>query len=163
MALAVSTRSGSYSDLPTVAGSGQEGVGDAAADDQLVADLARLLRTSSLVDTLEPATMAAIGLAGAQRLAQCVQFGGQQRAGGGDLGELGYAVGGTFGAVGGAEGVHHEHVAQGGVLLGQLVGVLFLALVEAHVFEQHDVTGLNVDAVQVIGTSGTSRPRALLR
>ena len=59
-------------------------------------------------------------------------------------------MGRTFGAVSGAESVHHKHVAQGGILLGQLVGVFLFALVEAHVFKQHDVAGFNVDAIEVI-------------
>ena len=59
-------------------------------------------------------------------------------------------MGRTFGAVSGAESVHHKHVAQSGVLLGQFVGVFLFALVEAHVFEQHDLAGLNVDAIEVI-------------
>ncbi|MOA14302.1 hypothetical protein D3C78_1343990 [compost metagenome] len=68
MALAVSTRSGSYSDLPT---------GWPAAARKVLAmppptinwsqTELRLFSTSSLVETLEPATMAAIGLAGAFR------------------------------------------------------------------------------------------------
>ncbi len=65
MALAVSTRSASYSDLPT---------GKPAAARKVLAippptiswsqTWLRLFSTSSLVETLEPATMAAIGLAG---------------------------------------------------------------------------------------------------
>ncbi|KPY55881.1 phosphomannomutase [Pseudomonas syringae pv. spinaceae] len=60
-------------------------------------------------------------------------------------------MGRAFSAVSGAKSVHHEHVAQGRVLLRQLVGVLFLALVEANVLEQHDIARLDVNAVQVIG------------
>lgn len=48
------------------------------------------------------------------------------------------------------ERVHHEHVAEGRVFLRQLIGVLFLALVEANVFEQDDIAGLDVDTVQII-------------
>jgi hypothetical protein len=92
--------------------------------------------------------MAAIGLAGAPR---AVQFSSQQGTRRGDLGELGHAMGRTLGTVSGAKGVHHEDVAQGSVLLRQLVGVLFLALVEAHVLEQHDVAGLDVNTAQVVG------------
>jgi hypothetical protein len=49
------------------------------------------------------------------------------------------AVGRGLGAVRGAEGVHHEDVAERGVLLGQIVLVVLLALVEAHVFQQHQL------------------------
>ncbi|SST08673.1 Uncharacterised protein [Acinetobacter baumannii] len=60
-------------------------------------------------------------------------------------------MGRPLGAVGGTEGIHHEHVAQCGVLLRQLVSVLLLALVEAHVLEQHQVARLDLDAVEVVG------------
>ncbi|MCY1431576.1 hypothetical protein D9M71_475480 [compost metagenome] len=132
-------------------GSGQEGVGDAATDDQLVADLAQAVQHVEFGRHLGAGNNSRHRLGrGTQGFAQCVQFSGQQRAGSSDFGELGHAVGRTLGTVSGAEGVHHEHVAQGGVLLGQFVGVLFLAFVEAHVFEQHDVAGLDVNTAQVI-------------
>ena len=92
--------------------------------------------------------MAAIGWA--QGLAQRIQFGGQQRASSGHFGELRHAMGRPFGAVSGAERVHHKHVAQGRILLGQFVSVLFLAFIEAHVFEQHDIAGLHVHTAQVV-------------
>jgi hypothetical protein len=41
--------------------------------------------------------------------------------------------------VGGAEGVHDVDVAERGVLLGQGLVVLLLALVEAHVLQQHQL------------------------
>src|SRR5450830_856365 len=133
-------------------GRSEEGVGDAATDDQLVADLAQA------VEHVELGRDLGAGNDGGHRLGRCtqslaqgIQFSGQQRASGSDLGELGHAVGRTLGTVGGTKGVHHEHVAQGSVLLGQLVGVLFLAFVEAYVFEQYDVSGLDLDTVQVVG------------
>ena len=52
--------------------------------------------------------------------------------------------------MGGAEGVHHEHVAQRRVLLGQLVGVLLFALVETHVFQQHQLARLDLDAAEIV-------------
>ena len=51
------------------------------------------------------------------------------------------AVRGRLGAVRGAEGVHDEDVAQRRHLLRELFVVLLLALVEAHVLEQHDLAG----------------------
>ncbi len=50
----------------------------------------------------------------------------------------------------GAEGIHDEDVAEGSVLLRQLVSVLLLALVEAHVLQQDQFTRLDLDTVQVI-------------
>jgi hypothetical protein len=55
-------------------------------------------------------------------------------------------VGGGLGAVGGAEGVHDEDVAQGGVLLRRVVDVLLLALVEAAVLQQHDLAGGDLES-----------------
>ena len=64
-----------------------------------------------------------------QGFAQGVDFGAHQHAGTGDRGEFGDAVGGGFGAVGGAEGVIDVDVAELGHLLRQLVVVLLFALV----------------------------------
>ena len=79
----------------------------------------------SLVETLEPATIASSGRRRLlQRLAQRIQFGRQQRAGRGHRREADHAVGGGLGAVRGAEGIHHEDVAQCGVLLRQRLVVV---------------------------------------
>jgi hypothetical protein len=50
----------------------------------------------------------------------------------------------------GAEGIHHEHVAERGVPLRQGLVVLALADVHAAVFQQHQLAGLHVHAIQVI-------------
>ena len=47
----------------------------------------------------------------------------------------------------GAEGVHHEDIAQRGVSLRQRLVVVLFAAVEAHVLKQHDLTGGDLDAV----------------
>ena len=104
----------------------------------------------SLVDTLEPATIATSGRAGSQRLAQRIELGRQQRAGAGDRRVLRDAVRGGFGAMRGAESVIHIDVAQLRHLLREFVAVLFLALVDAAVFQQHHLAGLDVDAIDPV-------------
>jgi hypothetical protein len=78
----------------------------------------------------------------------------KQRAGAGNRGELGDAVGGAFGAVRGAEGVVHKDVAQGGHLLCQVFVVLFLALVDAAVLQQHELARGDSHAIDPVGNHG---------
>ena len=60
-------------------GSSDEGVGDATTDHQLVSDLGQDSRTVSLVETLEPPTMATMGRSGfSMALPRRIQFTGQQ-------------------------------------------------------------------------------------
>jgi hypothetical protein len=54
-------------------------------------------------------------------------------------GETGDTVGGGLGPVSGAEGIHHEDVAEPRHLLRQGIVVVLLARIEAHVLEQHHV------------------------
>ena len=110
----------------------------------------RLASSSSLVLTLLPATMASSGGRCVQRLRQRVQLGHQQRAAGGDRGEADDTVGGRLRAVRGAEGIHHEHIAQGGILLRKGFIVLALADVHAAVFQQHQLARLHVDTVDPV-------------
>ncbi len=124
------------------AGGQHEGVGDAAADDQVV-DLVgqgfqdrQLGRHFRAGDDGHQRMRRLV-----QRAAQRVELGAQQRAGAGDGRELGDAVGGGFGAVGGAECVVHIDVAQLGHLLRQLVAILLLARVDPAVFQQHHLAG----------------------
>ena len=73
--------------------------------------------------------------------------------------------------MGGTEGVHDEHVAQGGVFLCQFLIVLLLAGVETHVLEQHDLAVGNVEStVEVVldqahfrPSFGSCRPRSAHR
>ena len=53
--------------------------------------------------------------------------------------------------MGGAEGVHHVHIAQGRVLFGKLFVVFLLALVEADVFEKDDFAVGYINALEIIG------------
>ncbi|KAG0750961.1 hypothetical protein G6F24_014771 [Rhizopus arrhizus] len=59
-------------------------------------------------------------------------------------------MGRGLGAVRGAERVHHEHVAQRGVLLRQGLVILALAHVHAAVFQQHQLARLHVDTVDPV-------------
>ena len=113
-ALASSTRSGSYSDFPT---------GCPAAAMKLLAMPpptmsrstlpSRLSSTVSLVDTFEPPTIATSGRAGRiERLPERVELAREERARAGDGRVPGDAVSRRLGPVGGAEGVHREHVAE---------------------------------------------------
>ena len=56
-------------------------------------------------------------------------------------------MGRSLSAVSRTKGVHHKNIAQGCVSFGQLFFVFFLALVKAHVFQQHQLTGINTDIV----------------
>jgi hypothetical protein len=105
--------------LADLQASGQhEGVGDAAADDQLIDVGRQALEDGELGATLEPATMATSGRFGVgQGFGDGVDLGGQATGRRRQWGELGDAVGRAFGTVGGAEGVVHKDVAQGGHLL----------------------------------------------
>ena len=118
-----------------------ERVGDAAADDQHVdlrgeclqhGQLGRDLRSGDDGDQ-RPRGMR-------ERLAERIELGGQQRAGAGDRRVLRDAVRGRLGAMRGAEGVVAVDVAELRHLLRERVVVLLLALVEAAVLEQHDLT-----------------------
>ena len=46
----------------------------------------------------------------------------------------------------GAEGIHHEHVAERGVLLRGIVEVLLLALIDAAVLQHHQFTRGDIEA-----------------
>ena len=135
------------------AGGEQEGVGDAAANDQAV-DLGR----QALQDRQLGADLGAgddgheRALRTGQRFRDGIDLGREQRAGAGQLGELGDAVGAGLGAVRGAEGVVNEDVAQRGHLLGQRRVVLLLAHVHAAVLEQHHLARRDVHAGQMFGS-----------
>ena len=103
----------------------------------------RFSSTVSLVETFEPPTMATSGRFGlpsafSSASSSSVSSGPAQATGA----NFADAVGARLGAVRRAEGVHHEDVAERRHLLRELVLVLLLALVEAHVLEQHDLARL---------------------
>src|SRR3569832_1961471 len=138
-----------FADL--VAGRGDEGVGNAAAHDQLIDDLRQRFQHGELgrhLRTADDRHQRPLGIF--ERGGERLQLGRQQRTGAGNRRELRDALGRGLGAVRGAEGIHHEYIAECGVFLGKLVGVFLLALVEAHVLEHHDFTVRDVDAVEII-------------
>ena len=107
--------------------------------------------TVSLVETLEPPTIATSGRAGfCSARSSASSSPDQQRAGAGDRREARHAVGAGLGAMRGAEGIHHEHVAQRRHAARQLLVVVLLALVEAHVLAQHRAAGRAVDAIEPV-------------
>ena len=53
--------------------------------------------------------------------------------------------------MGSAKGVVHKDVAQGGELFGQIGVILLFAFVDAAVFQQHHLAGLNRNAVYPMG------------
>ncbi len=96
-----------------------EGVGNAAAHDELVHLVGQALQDGELGGHLgarHDGGQGALGLG--QGLGQGVNLGRQQRAGAGDGCELRNAVGRAFGAVGRTKRVVHEDVAQRGHLCG---------------------------------------------
>ena len=96
------------------AGGGEEGVGDAAADDQAVDLFEQALEDGrAWCETLEPPTIATSGRFGfSSARSQRVELARQQRAGAGDLREARHAVRGRLGAMRRAERVHHVDVAE---------------------------------------------------
>ena len=120
----------------------QEGVGHGAADEQAVDHLAQVLDDFDFVGDLGAAED---GDAGARRIggghAEILQFLLHEQSGGGLLDELDHALGGSVGAVGGAEGVVDVDVAEGGEFLGEGGIVLFLLGVEAQILEEEDFAG----------------------
>jgi hypothetical protein len=141
-----------------------EGVGDAAADDQAVDLAGQRLQDGQLGADL------AAGHDGhqrplrvGQRLGDGVDLGRQQRAGAGDRGELGNAVGAGFGAVRGAEGVVHEDVAQRGHLARQRSSFFFSPLLTRQFSSSTTWPGLTSTPSTQLATSGTGQPSSSAR
>ena len=117
----------------------QKGVGDAAADEQMVRQGRKIAQQFEFAGNLGAADD------GEQRplrlahgAADGVEFPREQRAGaclGGVPRDAGSA---RLGAVGGAESVHDEDVAKRGVTRREFIAVGFLASVHAHILQQAD-------------------------
>ncbi len=125
----------------------QEGVGDTAADDQLIHLGREAFEHGQLgrdLGTADDGEHRARRLG--ERLGQRFEFGCDTGAGTGDRGELAHAVSGGFGAMRGTESIHHPDVAQGGHLLRQVFVALLLALVAAAVLEHDDFARLDFEA-----------------
>jgi hypothetical protein len=142
------------------AGGQHEGVGDAAADDQAVDVLRQALQDGQLGADLgagDDGHQRALRVG--QGLADGVHLGRQQRAGAGDGGGLGDAVGGAFGAVRGAEGVVHEDVAQGASLAASSGLFFFSPLFRRQFSSSTTSPGATENSPSTqLATSGTSRP-----
>ena len=125
----------------------QTGVGDAAADDELVDLLGERLEDGELGRDLGAANDGherTLGMFEGAR--EGLDFGGHEKPGAGHGSETGDAHRARFRPVRSAEGVVHIDVAQGSVLACEFLVVLLLADVAAHVFEQHYFARLNGEA-----------------
>ena len=136
-----------------------EGEDHAAADQHLVALVDQGFQHADLaahLGTAHDRRQGALGLVdGALQVLELLLH---QVAGHAGAQELGNALGGGMGAVGGAKGVVHIDIRQAGQLLSEAGIVLFLLREEAHVFEQHHVAfsggghlGLGVGADAAVG------------
>jgi len=133
--------------LPIFSGQ-HERIGNPTADDQLIDLLGQRLQNGQLGGHLRAGDdRHQRTLRRAQRLAERFELSGQQRAGAGDRRVLRDAVRGGFRAVGGTESVVDVDVAELRHLLRELVRVLLFALVDAAVFQQHELAGRDVHAV----------------
>ncbi|MCY1529351.1 hypothetical protein D9M68_644900 [compost metagenome] len=133
------------------AGGEHEGIGDAAAHDQLVDLVGQRLQDGQLgrhFGAAHDGDERTLGFV--QRAAQGFQLGLQQGAGAGHGREARNAVGGGLGPVGRAEGVIDVDVAQRRHLLGQRFVVLLLADVHAAVFQQHDLAVIDLHAIDPV-------------
>ena len=120
----------------------EEGIGHAAADDELVALGQQILDDGDLVADLgatEDGDVGMLGIGGGA--AQVLEFLLHEEAGDCRQ-EARNALGGGVGAVGRAEGIVHVDLAQGRQRLGQIEVVLFLAGVEAGVLKHQHIAGL---------------------
>src|SRR5215472_7290378 len=129
------------------AGSREKGVGDAAADDQLVDSLEQRFEHRELGRDLRAADhrhQRARRLL--ERALERFELPDQQRSRARQRRKTRDPVGAGLGAVRGTEGIHDEHVTQRGHAPRELLVVGFLALEEAHVLAQHGGAGRAVDA-----------------
>lgn len=134
-----------------VSGHSDKCIGNAAADDQLVDLVDQVGQQLQLGGDLAAGHDRQQGLGRVvQRLGQCVEFGHQQRAACCDRREADHAMRGGLRAVRGAEGIHHEHVAQRGVLARQRLVVLALADIHAAIFQQHHLARRDLHAVDPV-------------
>jgi hypothetical protein len=143
-------------------GGSEEGVGDAAADDELVDLGEQRLQHRELgrdLGTGDDRDQGPCGLR--ERARQRVELAHQQRTCTGDRGEPRHPVGARLGTVGRAEGIHHEDVAERGHATRQRLVVFLLALVEAHVLAEHDLARRASDAIEPIALQAHRVPEQL--
>ena len=139
----------------------EEGVGHAAADDDGVGFGEEVVDDHDLVGDLGSADDGDERLDGiGDGFAEVVELLVHEEAGGGLRDEVGDAFGGGVGAVGAAEGVVDVDVAEAGELFGEggIVGLFFG--MEAEVFEQEGLAGLEItgelggDLADAVGGEG---------
>ena len=120
----------------------QEGVGNAAADNQQIHFVGQAFQDGELGGDFAAGHNRGHRAGGFfQGFAQSVQFGGHQDAGARQRCGGGHGFGGSFRAVCSAECVVHEHVAQGGIGFAQFGAVFLFAFVNAYVLQQVNFTG----------------------
>ena len=136
----------------TQTGGQHEGVGNAAAHNQLVHILGKGLQDGEFARHLAAGHDShQRALRASQSFADGVNLGRQERASAGNRRVLGDAVGGAFGAVRGAKCVVDKNIAQRGQFAPQSLVVLLFADVDTAVFEHHDLAGSNRHPVDPVG------------
>ena len=139
----------------------EEGVGHAAADDDGIGLVEKIVDDLNLVGDLGSPDDGDEGLVGfGEGLAEVGEFLLHEQAGGGHFDEVSDAFGGGVGAVGAAEGVVDVDVAERGEFFGEgrIVGLFFG--VEAEVLEQEGLAGFEVgghlagDDADAVGREG---------
>ena len=140
----------------------KKGIGDAAADDELIHLAQQGFQHRELGRDL------GAGDDGQQRPRGFLERGlerrqlaDQQRAGADDRRVFRDSVRAGLGAMRGAERVHDIDVAQRRHAPGQFIGILLFALVEAHVLQQHDLAGTDFDAVKPVLLEGHGNAQQL--
>ena len=120
--------------------------------------------TSIFVETFDPPMIAVSGRFGlSSALPKRLELGDEQRPRARDGRVARDTVRARLRAVRRAERVHDEHVAERGHALRETVVVGFLADVEAHVLAEHELAGLDVDAVEPIRARAARCARAARR
>ena len=131
--------------------SGNEGIRNTTANDQLVSDFRQGVQNSQFGRNFRTTNNSHHRTSRFfQRFTQCIQLFSQQRTRTRYVSKFADTVGRSLCTVGRAESVHDEYVAQCGIFFGQRFVVFLLAFVEANVFQNNQFTGSDFNAVQVI-------------
>ena len=120
----------------------QQGVGNAAADDEPVHPVQKVVEQFQLCGNLGAANDGNQGTLGIiQHLGKGIQFGHQQRTSAGSLCRTDGSFCRGLRPVGRGKGIHAVHVAHAGQLGSELGIIGFFALKHAHVFKEHHSAG----------------------
>mgnify|MGYP000152101268 CR=1 FL=1 len=139
----------------TMARCGDERIGNAATDNQRVdlvgqgiqhRELRRDLRTADNGDKRSSRSI--------QRLGQRIQFGCQERACAHDWRVLTHTIGTRLGAMRRAERIHDVNITKRRHLACEALVAFLLAVKETNVLEQHDLTRLDINAVDPVTHQG---------